>query len=85
MKADLNADPTTEFVIIIMGEKKRTGHEWTWTCKCCGMFKNNTVFALVKVADPVLWWKTWSSAACPELTTVAMRVLSQLALLQVLS
>ena len=31
MEADLNADPTNEFVI--KGEKKGTGHEWT--CKCC--------------------------------------------------
>ena len=42
------------------------------------MLENKTVFNLAKDADPVLWWKSWGSAACPELTTVAMRILAQL-------
>ena len=42
-----------------------------------GVFENKVVFNLAKDADPVLWWKTWGSATCPELTTVAMRVLAQ--------
>ena len=32
-KAGLNADPMGEFVI--QGEKRGTGHEYSWTCKCC--------------------------------------------------
>ena len=31
----------------------------------------------VKDADPVFWWKTWGLSSCPELMTVAMRVLVQ--------
>ena len=30
-----------------------------------------------KDADPVTWWKTWGLSSCPELMTVAMRVLAQ--------
>ena len=25
----------------------------------------------------MFWWKTWGSSSCPELTTVAMRVLAR--------
>ena len=41
------------------------------------LFGNHTVFALAKDTSPVLWWKSWGSGFCPELTTVAMRVLAQ--------
>ena len=64
LEADLNADPTNEFVT--RGEGGRNG-----------LFRNDTVFALAKDAEPVLWWKIWGSAACSELTTVAMRILAQ--------
>ena len=53
--------------------------QWTELYKGMnGLFGSDTVFALAKDADPVLWWKTWGSksAVCPELTTVAMRVLA---------
>ena len=41
------------------------------------MFETDTVFDLAKDADPVLWWKSWGSATCLELTTVAMCFLAQ--------
>ena len=34
MEADLNEDPTDEFVT--EGQRKGTGHEWTGACNCCG-------------------------------------------------
>ena len=70
LEASLNADsdPTSEFVIRrgLQGHKGRKG-----------MFENDTVFDLAKDADPVLWWKSWGSATCLELTTVAMCFLAQ--------
>ena len=42
-----------------------------------GLFSSDMVWKAGKDADPVPWWKTWGLSLCPELTTVAMRVLAQ--------
>ena len=41
------------------------------------MFSREMVWLAAKDADPVTWWKTWVLSSCPELMTVAMRILAQ--------
>ena len=42
-----------------------------------GLFNRDMGWQAAKEADPVTWWKTWNLSSCPELMTVAMRVLAQ--------
>ena len=72
LEADLNADPTNEFVM--KGEKKGTGHEWT--CKWCGRNFPGHKCKLTVTAD-AHWMLTLFSGGKPGVHLLQVALSSQ--------